>query len=209
VLTKSAWLAAEKGSSARRKEKTGPKRILIREDLAFPQQRRNRAFIDSQLPWTNSRNSGILPSMKWIFVLFALVAGAAMPLQAGINLRLKTALGDPTWAATVSFAVGTLLLFAYALVSRTPTPTMGMAATAPWWAWTGGLFGAFIVFSLIILAANLSAATMMAWILAGQFLAALILDHFGLLGFEVHQITWPRVLGVALLIAGALLVNKY
>jgi len=50
MLTKSAWLAAEKGSSARRKKKTGPKRILIREGLAFPQQRRNRAFIDSQLP---------------------------------------------------------------------------------------------------------------------------------------------------------------
>ncbi|MBI9081198.1 MAG: DMT family transporter [Pseudodesulfovibrio sp.] len=147
--------------------------------------------------------------MKWIFILFALAAGAVMPIQAGVNLRLKTALGDPTWAAAVSFAVGTLILFAYALVSRAPIPTAAMTATAPWWAWTGGLFGAFVVFSLIILAAQLGAVTMMAWILAGQFLAALILDHFGLIGFQVHQITWPRLFGVALLIIGALLVNKY
>ena len=147
--------------------------------------------------------------MKWIFVLFALVAGAVMPLQAGINLRLKTALGDPTLAAMVSFAVGTVALLVYALVSRAPMPTMSMVATAPWWAWTGGFLGAFIVFSTIILAAQLGAATMMAWLLAGQFLAALILDHYGLVSFEVHQISWPRLLGVALLIVGALLVNKY
>ena len=147
--------------------------------------------------------------MKWIFVLFALVAGAVIPLQAGINLRLKTALGDPTLAAMVSFAVGTAALLACVLISRISMPTMGMAATAPWWAWTGGFLGAFIVFSTIVLAAQLGAATMMAWLITGQLIAALVLDHYGLVSFEVHQITWPRLLGVALLIVGALLVNKY
>jgi len=147
--------------------------------------------------------------MKWIFILFALIAGAVMPLQAGINLRLKASLGDPTLAALVSFAIGTVALVAYSLIMKLPIPTGAMAASAPWWAWTGGFFGAFIVFSSIVLAQQLGAATMMAWLLAGQFLAALVLDHFGLVSFDVHEITWPRILGVILLVLGALLVNKY
>jgi len=147
--------------------------------------------------------------MKWLFVLLALVAGALMPIQAGINLRLKASLGDFTWTAMASFAVGTLVLFVYAFVSRAAMPTFGMAASAPWWAWTGGALGAFFVFASIVLAGQLGAATTMAWLLAGQFLAALVLDHYGLVSFSVHHVTWPRVLGVTLLIAGAVLVNKY
>lgn len=151
---------------------------------------------------------GYPPRMKWIYLAFAMVAGTVLPLQAGINMRLRHALGDPVMAALVSFAVGTLALAAYGLTMR-PVPTLAMVSSAPWWAWTGGFLGAFFVFSTIILAGQLGAATTMAWLLAGQFLAALVLDHFGLIGYEVHQISWQRIVGVVLLVAGATLVNKY
>ncbi|MEF2229800.1 MAG: DMT family transporter [Pseudodesulfovibrio sp.] len=146
--------------------------------------------------------------MKWIYVILALVAGAAMPLQAGINLRLRYSLGDPVFAALVSFAVGALALAAYSFATR-PVPTLAMASGAPWWAWTGGMLGAFFVTVTIVLAANLGAATSMAWLLAGQFAAALVLDHFGLVSYAVHGVSWQRVAGVALVVVGALLVNKY
>jgi len=146
--------------------------------------------------------------MKWILIPFALLAGATIPIQAGINLRLKQALADPVAAALVSFAVGTIALAAYGLAFR-PMPSMGMISSAPLWAWTGGIFGAFFVFSTIVLVAQLGAATTMGWLLAGQFFAALILDHYGLISFDVHELSWPRILGVVLLIVGATLVNKY
>ncbi|MDD3311062.1 DMT family transporter [Pseudodesulfovibrio sp.] len=146
--------------------------------------------------------------MKWIFILLALVAGAAMPVQAGINLRLRYAMGDPIFAAFVSFAVGAVALAAYTFAAR-PVPTLAMAASAPWWAWTGGLLGAFFVTITIILAQQIGAASSMAWLLAGQFLAALVLDHFGLVSYAVHAASWPRLLGVVLVVAGAILVNKY
>ncbi|WP_207264034.1 DMT family transporter [Desulfovibrio sp. Huiquan2017] len=147
--------------------------------------------------------------MKWIYVLFALVAGALMPVQAGINLRLRGSLGDPVWAAAVSFGVGTLALLTYLLVTRTPAPSLGMASTAPGWAWTGGALGAFFVLATIVLAGQLGATTMMAWLLAGQLMAALVLDHYGLVSYQVHTVSWPRIAGVCLLLAGAVLVNKY
>jgi len=146
--------------------------------------------------------------MKWLFVLFALVAGATMPLQAGVNLRLKQALGDPVWASLISFAVGTMALAIYGVTTRT-VPTMAMAAAAPWWSWLGGLLGAFFVTVIILLAANLGATTSMAWLLAGQFLCALLLDHYGLISFEVHAISWQRLVGIVLIVVGALLVNRY
>jgi len=146
--------------------------------------------------------------MKWIYVLFALVAGITIPVQAGINLRLRESLADPVFAAFVSFGVGTVVLGIYGFALR-PVPGFAMMGSAPWWAWTGGAFGAFFVFSTIVLAGELGAATTMAWLLAGQFVAALILDHFGLISYDVHHVSWPRLLGVALLIAGAVLINKY
>ncbi|QGY39232.1 EamA-like transporter family protein [Pseudodesulfovibrio cashew] len=146
--------------------------------------------------------------MKWIFVLLALVAGATMPVQAGINLRLREALGDPIVAALVSFAVGTIALAVYCFALR-PVPTLAMAAGAPWWSWLGGLCGAFFVSVIIILAAKLGATSSMVWLLAGQFLAALILDHFGLIAFDVRVITWQRLAGICLVLAGAVLVSRY
>ena len=147
--------------------------------------------------------------MKWMYILYALVAGALMPVQAGVNMRLRDSLGDPLWAATASFAVGTVVLIVYTWAVRVPVPSLGMVVSAPWWAWIGGAFGAFFVFSTIVLAGQLGAATMMAWLLAGQFLAALVLDHYGLVSYEVHTVSWPRIAGVVLLLAGAVLVNKY
>jgi transporter family-2 protein len=146
--------------------------------------------------------------MKWFYIFLALAAGATMPLQAGVNLRLKQALGDPIFAALVSFGVGTLALAAYSFALR-PAPTAAMAASAPWWSWLGGLFGAFFVSVIIILAAQLGATASMAWLLAGQFLAALVLDHFGLISFTVRDVSLPRLAGVALVLVGAFLVNKY
>ncbi len=140
--------------------------------------------------------------------MLALVAGAAMPVQAGINLRLRYSLGDPVFAAFISFAVGTVALAVYSFATR-PVPSMAMATSAPWWAWAGGLLGAFFVSITIILAQQLGAASSMAWLLAGQFVAALVLDHYGLVSYAVHTVSWPRMVGVALVIAGALLMNKY
>lgn len=131
-----------------------------------------------------------------------------MPMQAGVNLRLRQALGDPVFAAMVSFAVGTVALAIYCFAMR-PLPTASMAAGAPWWSWFGGLLGAFFVTVIIVLAARLGATASMAWLLAGQFIAALILDHFGLISFAVRSVSWPRVAGVAMVVLGAYLVNKY
>ncbi|MCM0755664.1 DMT family transporter [Desulfovibrio aminophilus] len=147
--------------------------------------------------------------MKQILVFVALLAGAFMPVQAGINARLRLTLGTPEQAALVSFAVGTLALAVYALVLRLPWPPASEVSQAPWWSWTGGVLGAFFVAVTVMLAPRLGAATMMAWIIAGQLAASIFLDQYGLVGYAVREASPLRLLGAVLLVAGAVLVQRY
>lgn len=146
--------------------------------------------------------------MKWFYLLLALAAGALVPLQAGVNVRLRQGLGgDAVLSALISFAVGTAVLLVVALAQGWNWPRQG--AQGPWWMWTGGAFGAFFVTATIVLAQRLGATSMLAWILASQLLAGLVLDQFGVAGYAVRDITWPRTIGVLLLLAGAWMVERY
>ncbi len=102
--------------------------------------------------------------MKWFSLLLAFSAGAVLPLQAGINSQLKTFTGGPLIAAFISFFVGTLVLFVLTLGLRLPWPSLSMLGQAPWWAWTGGVLGAYLVFLIIVLAESLGAVVMVALI---------------------------------------------
>jgi transporter family-2 protein len=50
---------------------------------------------------------------------------------------------------------------------------------------------------------------MLAWVLAGQMLAAMALDHFGLLGYPLHPLSLGRLAGIILLIAGVLMIRIF
>ncbi len=64
--------------------------------------------------------------------------------QAPVNAGLARIVGDPILAACFSFAVGFAAL-TLASLARGRFPALSTIGTAPWWAWTGGLFGAFYV----------------------------------------------------------------
>lgn len=145
----------------------------------------------------------------WPYILLALVAGFCLPTQAGINAQLNLWSQSAILAATISFAVGTIGLFIYALCLRIPWPALGTIGRHPWWVWSGGLLGAFLVASTVVLAPRLGAASMVALIVAGQMTASLALDHFGWLGYQLHPINGLRVLGVLLLVAGVVLIRLY
>jgi bacterial/archaeal transporter family-2 protein len=144
-----------------------------------------------------------------LLVVLALAAGMCIPTQAGINARLSLWSHSPILAAAISFSVGTLVLIGYVLAARLALPPFGSLAEQPWWLWTGGLLGAFFVAVTIYLAPRLGATNMLAWVLAGQMLAALALDHFGLLGYPLHPLSLGRTAGVLLLVAGVLMIRIF
>jgi len=138
-----------------------------------------------------------------------LAAGTVAPLQAGLNGKMGRAIGDPFYAALISFAVGTLGLFCYALITRVEFANIRHAANIHWTVWTAGLLGAFYVTAILILTPKLGSALTFGLIVAGQLGMALFLDHFGLLGLPVQVLSWQRLLGISLITAGVILIRKY
>ena len=86
-------------------------------------------------------------------------------------------------------------------------PTGETLGAAPWWVWVGGCLGAFYVLGSVVTAPKLGAATLFAFILAGQAIASLTVDHFGWVGFDENPITPGRLLGMALVAAGVAAVR--
>lgn len=147
--------------------------------------------------------------MLWIYLLLALVAGAFMPVQAGVNSQLARWMGHPVLAATISFIVGTLALLIYSLTLRSSWPAWGGLSSAPWWVWTGGFFGAFFVAVAAAFAPKLGAATFVSITIAGQMCVSLVLDQYGLVGFQTRPINAWRALGAVLLVVGVALIRKF
>lgn len=143
-----------------------------------------------------------------LLLLAALLVGMGLPLQAGINAQLRIGLGHPLLAALVSFAVGTVALAAAMLLLRVGFPPAGTLSQISWWQWTGGLIGAVYIFAAVLLAPRLGATALVAAIVAGQMVASLVYDHYGVAGFPVQPITPQRILGAALIGVGVWLVQR-
>ncbi len=145
----------------------------------------------------------------WGYLVFALLAGAMLPFQFGINAQLADWLGSPLRATLVSFAVGTLALAAVMVAAYRDWPPAARIGEAPWWVWVGGFLGAFYVLGSVVTAPKLGAATLVAMILAGQAIASLLVDHFGWVGFEENPVTPGRLAGMALVAAGVVAVRLF
>jgi transporter family-2 protein len=139
--------------------------------------------------------------------LLAVLVGAGLTVQVGMNATVRLALGSPVLAAIVNFVVG-LGALALVAVASGARWAPGSAAAVPAWAWFGGLLGAAYVAATTVLGPRLGAAALLAFTLAGQMVAALLVDHYGVIGFPQSPVTPARLLGAALLVVGVLLILR-
>ena len=146
--------------------------------------------------------------MRGLAYLLGIVAGFGITLQVGMNSRLRTLLQSANTAALISFMVGTLALATLFIVTRVPVPDRSVISSVPWWAWLGGLMGAFYVAVSTIVASQLGTASLLGLGLLGQLTLALAADHYGWMGLPEHPITLTRLAGVALLAAGVWLITR-
>lgn len=144
---------------------------------------------------------------KLAFSLMALAIGTAFAVQSAINAGLARHISSALLAALVSFGVGTAALTLLALASG-QMASIGSVRGAPFWLWAaGGLLGCGVVYGSIFLVPRIGVAALAALIIAGQLTAAAIMDHYGIFGVPVHEINLWRIVGIAMLLSGALLVR--
>lgn len=139
-------------------------------------------------------------------VVLTAAVGGLIALQAPINSVLGKAVG--TWqAATVSFAIGTVVLVAIALIAG-GFGELGEARHLSWYYLTGGLLGAAYVTSVLVTVRTLGAGGVTAATIAGQLTMAVVVDQLGILGVAKHPLNATRVAGVVLLGLGTFLVVR-
>jgi len=149
-----------------------------------------------------------MTTLHWAgLLLLAVIAGAVVPFQSAINANLGRGLGHPLWATLASLLVSIAVLLPVIVAMRLPLPTLAFITKAPLWMWAGGAFGVCFISLALMLLPKLGASGFIALALAGQVVASLVLDHFGLFGLMERQMTLPRVLGAVLLIAGVVLIQ--
>ena len=143
------------------------------------------------------------------YIILALLIGASIPIQVAANTTLRTFLGHPFWVSVAIFALGLVLSLLLALGVRSPAPRVADLPAVPLWAWSAALLAIFYQVGTIVAGPRLGAASLIGLIIAGQLVAAIVIDHFGLLNFEMHPATWQRLLGALLLLVGVVLIRRF
>ena len=137
-------------------------------------------------------------------VVFTLTAGLAGAVQVAVmgelGVRIGT-LGAFAFSSLFTALIGAVLLVA----ARQSVSAYADALREPVWLWTGGALGAMVVLSITFAAPRIGAAATIGLIIAGNLAMGAAIDRFGLFGLERIELTWPRMLGIALLAAGAAL----
>jgi bacterial/archaeal transporter family-2 protein len=142
---------------------------------------------------------------KLILLLIIFVSGVLVALQPSVNARLAQKIGLVE-SSTVSFLVGTIFLLL--LAAAFGQGSFRALPQATWWELTGGLMGAFFVWSVILVVPRLGTGSVMAVAIAGQLLTALLLDQFQLFGFREIPITFSRISGAVLMLLGCWLIIR-
>ena len=144
-------------------------------------------------------------TLLWLFI--GLLAGGAVAAQGPVNAELAKHVGSAVNASFTSFLVGTLILLVVLFAMRTAIPAPTSMAAAPWWAWSGGVYGALLVTLSVIAIPKVGVAPWIGALIAGQLAMSLVYDHMGAFNQVVRSITWERATGVSLLLLGAWLIQ--
>jgi transporter family-2 protein len=142
------------------------------------------------------------------FTMLAVFAGSLLPVQFSINSQLGRVIGGPIPAALISFVAGGVVLTLLTLLTTREWPPIATLRAAPTYIFiAGGLLGAIFIASSVILTPRLGGAVTFCFVIAGQLISAMIIDQFGAFGVTVQTATPGRIIGLLLVLVGALMVR--
>jgi bacterial/archaeal transporter family-2 protein len=134
--------------------------------------------------------------------VIAFVSGLAGSIQVAVMGELGERVGI---APALVFAVIISLICALVALVVVERSFSGLRAAyeQPKWLWLGGVMSILIVFAITLGAPRIGTAATIGLVIAGNLVMAAVIDRFGLFGQEEIPLAWPRLLGIALLAAGA------
>jgi transporter family-2 protein len=146
-------------------------------------------------------------SSTWFAALLAFAAGLGGAVQIAVQGRLGDRVGSLEAVATAAVVGGTIAIAAL-LVARRSLTGVSDAVAGPKWQLLGGAMSVFIVLAITVAGPRIGVVATTAFLIAAQFGLATAIDRYGWFGVEQVGITWPRLLGIGLLVVGAALTLR-
>ncbi|HLQ73164.1 MAG TPA: DMT family transporter [Bacillota bacterium] len=142
-------------------------------------------------------------------IILGIVGGMFIPLQTSVNAALSSYTRSTIYTSTISFGVGSLFLVGLNLLFNPETFSISFFSEQTYnsyWV-TGGMLGVTYLIGNLLLLPRLGASLTVITTLSGQMVMGVIIDAFGWLGAPVQPFTLFKAIGIALLIAGIILMN--
>ena len=136
------------------------------------------------------------------YLIWALLAGAFIPLIGILNGRVGRALGEPFYASVMLFGVAIILALVVSVIFGKAVPSVQNLQTLRPMDYTAGFIVAFYVISATVLAGKIGVANFIVMAVSGQIMFSLMIDHFGLFGAPVKPINMTQLVGAVLLLIG-------
>jgi transporter family-2 protein len=128
--------------------------------------------------------------------------------MAALNGSLGAKLHSPALATTILFIVGCVVSLAYLFlsggISKSP-----IQASIPIFFYLGGLCVIFYILSITWVTPKFGVGNAVSFVLLGQLISMVLIDHFGLLGALQHSVSSQRFAGLALMIIGVFLTVRH
>ena len=138
-------------------------------------------------------------------MFLTIIAGVAVAFQATFNNILSKHIG--VWTAN-SVVHGTGFLVAVAVTLVLGKNQIFAIGGAPWYSLLGGALGVGIIASVIFAIGKLNIGLVFTLLMVAQIISAALIDHYGWLGGPVIMLDYKKVLGICLLVVGAILMKK-
>jgi transporter family-2 protein len=143
-----------------------------------------------------------------LLAALAVIVGALIPVQAATNAAMSRIVGSVAITSLVLFAIGFVVVAAWAIVMRVPLPSLETLRQVPAYGYSGGFVVASYVIVITFLAPQLGVGNAIRLVVTGQIVAAVIIDHVGAFGAVVQRLTMGRAIGVVLMIIGVILARR-
>jgi transporter family-2 protein len=137
-------------------------------------------------------------------VIIAVLVGVAVAFQTSFTSAAQRTLGPVLVASFSGFTTGFVALAVSLFVSR-PEEFSGRVIG---YTLISGVLGAFIVGGIAFAAGQSGVARTLSLVIGSQLLVGLLLDALGILGAGA-QFSFPKVLGVLLILIGGVLLIRY
>jgi bacterial/archaeal transporter family-2 protein len=138
----------------------------------------------------------------------AIAIGACLSLQPPINAAMARTLGGPLLAASISIAISLVLAVVAWWTWDEGAGDLTRVTALPWWVVIGGVVGVVFVAGGVTVAPALGVALFFVCVVAGQLMGSTLTDQLGAFGMQVRPVNPTKLLGLALVLAGALLVKN-